>query len=593
MALTKVHGRMINDAMVNIKDYGATGDGTTDDTAAINAAIAKAKATEKPVYIPYGQYLVTSTLDFFRVSVHGESATDQADFATTSHWPVIKGGSALTEIIRVGQASAGSDLNDFSIIENLMVDMTNSPTNAKGVYCEHGLNSATIRNIYVRAATESTTSAIVAKNHTAYHFAMSSSATQGLYYLQLNNLTAFYCFRGFYTVGDANDGMRVSDIGRITVWNCPQAITFKDTESNSISLLGVQSFLADYDPSGATPTEWGIWMDNSGNNIDNVYIEGISDATSPHSFLTARHSINHYRDLSIVPNSIQTILEDGTRVVGSRAGNDRALIGSDEMTEVGTLGGVQTQQPININSMFEFWTGGSVNIADNTEFAYSWKSVKAGTGTLRVTQRTGSSTTETYNSGVNLEITTPQANFLYGVKQDLADFYPLSGSILETISKNLEYVTICVQVQPYSANPNAMRFRIETDTGVATTSENYKIAYDPATSGVDEKIIGATGDFWSLIHQVNLGNITKFEVKAGIYPEDTSTYGCNIDAIFMIAGRHTQYGARPYIHAPKYLKVPEGNANTNTPSGATAHAVPIFNYDGSLLGYIPVYSSTW
>lgn len=593
MALTKAHGRMINDAMVNIKDYGAIGDGTTDDTAAINAAIAKAKATDKPVYIPYGQYLVTSTLDFFRVSVQGERATDQSDFALTSHWPVIKGGPALTEIIRVGQASDIGANSDFSVVENLVIDMTNSPTNAKGMYCEYGVMHKTIRNIYIRAANETTTSAIVAKNHTAFHFAISNSATQGLYYLRLDNLTAFYCFRGFYTVGDTNDGMRVCEIGRITVWLCPQGITFKDTESNSISLLGVQGFMTDYDPSGATPSEWGIWMDNSGNNIDNVYIEGINDATSPHSFITGRHSINHYRDLTFVPNSIQSILEDGTRVVGSKAGNGRALCGSDEMTEVGTLGGTQTQQPLNINSMFEFWTGGSSNIADDTEFAYSWKSVKAGTGTLRVTQRTGSSGTETYNSGVNLEITTPQANFLYGIKQDLGNFYPLSTSTLETLFRNIEYITICVQVQPYNTNPNAMRFRIETDTGIATTSENYKIAYDHTTAGVDEKIIGATGDMFSLIHHVNLGAITKFEVKAGIYPEDTSTYGCNIDALIMIAGRHTQYGARPYIHAPKYLKVPEGNANTNTPSGATAHAVPIFNYDGSLLGYIPVYGSTW
>lgn len=51
---------------VNVKDFGATGNGTTDDTAAINAAIAAAAPSEAPtgdtVYLPAGKYRVTSTL---------------------------------------------------------------------------------------------------------------------------------------------------------------------------------------------------------------------------------------------------------------------------------------------------------------------------------------------------------------------------------------------------------------------------------------------------------------------------------------------------------------------------------------------------
>ena len=579
---------------ISVTDFGAVGDGIADDTAAIQAAIVQAKASGETVYIPFGKYLVTSTLDFYRVSVRGENASNQNVFAKVTNWPIIKGGPALTNIIRVGQETdTGSSVSDSTIVENLMIDMSLSPNNTKGMYCEHGLNEKIIKNIYIRAPNETTTAAIVAKNHTAFHFALSNTATQGLYYLELDNLISFFCFRGFYTAGHSNDGMRVSTIGKILSWLSPQAITFKDSENNSIAVLGVQSFLSDYDPSGQSPTEWGIWMDNTGNNVNVIYIEGINDATAPHTFMTAQHTFGLYRDLDIVPNSIQIILDDGTRIGGQKGGNDRSLVVSNELVEVGTIAGVQVQQPVNVNSMFEFWQGGSVNIPDNTEFAYSWKSVKNGTGTLRVTQRTGSSTTETYNSGVNLEITSPQADTLYGIKQDLVDYYPLSGTLLETIGRSLEYVTICVLVQPYNSNPSAMRFRIETDTGVATTSENYSIAYDPTTSGVDEKIIGQTGDFISLIHHVNLGNITKLEIKAGIYSTNTLTYGCNIDSIVVIAGRHTQYGARPYIHAPKYLKVPESNPNTNTPSGATAQAIPIFNYDGSLMGYLPVYAAEW
>lgn len=67
MSLTKVSYSMINGACVNVLDFGAVGDSTTDDTAAIQAAIDYAgqyatKYYGVNVYFPGGQYLVTDTL---------------------------------------------------------------------------------------------------------------------------------------------------------------------------------------------------------------------------------------------------------------------------------------------------------------------------------------------------------------------------------------------------------------------------------------------------------------------------------------------------------------------------------------------------
>ena len=63
MALTKVHNRMIDGAVVNAQDYGATGDGVTDDTTAIQAAIdAVYDAGGGEVRFPYATYITTKPL---------------------------------------------------------------------------------------------------------------------------------------------------------------------------------------------------------------------------------------------------------------------------------------------------------------------------------------------------------------------------------------------------------------------------------------------------------------------------------------------------------------------------------------------------
>lgn len=61
MALTKVHNRMISGAYVNVLDYGVTGDGTTDDAAAIQAAFTAA-GTGSVVYFPPLTYSIGSTV---------------------------------------------------------------------------------------------------------------------------------------------------------------------------------------------------------------------------------------------------------------------------------------------------------------------------------------------------------------------------------------------------------------------------------------------------------------------------------------------------------------------------------------------------
>lgn len=63
MSLTKVTYSMIENAPIDVVNYGAVGDGVADDTAAIQAAIDAAYTRNGgTVYLPSGSYKITSTL---------------------------------------------------------------------------------------------------------------------------------------------------------------------------------------------------------------------------------------------------------------------------------------------------------------------------------------------------------------------------------------------------------------------------------------------------------------------------------------------------------------------------------------------------
>ena len=74
MALTKVNSRMIEKNIVNVKDYGAVGDGTTDDTAAIQSAVDDL-TSNGVLYFPPSKYNIRARIyiqDLNNISIIGD-----------------------------------------------------------------------------------------------------------------------------------------------------------------------------------------------------------------------------------------------------------------------------------------------------------------------------------------------------------------------------------------------------------------------------------------------------------------------------------------------------------------------------------------
>lgn len=107
--------------IINVKAYGAVGDGTADDTEEIQAAISAAESVHGRVYFPSGEYKITSTINITdSVSLDGESlgSITLAYIPTSSPYltgAVLKMATADTDAIRINAAKKSVNIKNLGI----------------------------------------------------------------------------------------------------------------------------------------------------------------------------------------------------------------------------------------------------------------------------------------------------------------------------------------------------------------------------------------------------------------------------------------------------------------------------------------------
>ena len=133
MALTKTSYSMITGAVVNVKDFGAKGDGVTNDTASIQAAIDSTNDFIQ-VYIPPGTYRLSSPIIVDRQNLSLFGAASQTtlfpDAGVTAIEVAKNNGVSITQMrdFRIygntnatGGIALGGDFVAFCQIQNLVI----------------------------------------------------------------------------------------------------------------------------------------------------------------------------------------------------------------------------------------------------------------------------------------------------------------------------------------------------------------------------------------------------------------------------------------------------------------------------------------
>jgi hypothetical protein len=139
MSLTKVSFSMINGEMFNVLDFGAVGDGSTNNNASIQAAIDAAEANNGgSVYFPDGVYLLTTG-----ITVLANDVSLIFDTGASINWA----GSATGTIITVSNGT-----NQFrNNIENLRITHTTVMTGGTALKLD-AVNTFNINNIQIDGA---------------------------------------------------------------------------------------------------------------------------------------------------------------------------------------------------------------------------------------------------------------------------------------------------------------------------------------------------------------------------------------------------------------------------------------------------------
>ena len=278
----------------NVQDYGATGDGTTDDTTAINAAITdgnrcgqgcdSSTVTPALVYFPPGTYLVSAPLiQYYYTQFVGDAVT----------LPTIKAAASFTGIAVIDSDPYGSDGNWYTNqnnfyrqVRNFVIDITSMPATSGACIHWQVAQATSLQNIVfqmVQGGTDNAQSGIFMDNGSGgfYSDLVFNGGNYGMFVGNQQFTTRNLTFNNCNTAVFMNWNW-VWMLKSITVNNCGVGVNMSNSPANQT----VGSVLVQDSKFVGTPKGIITAFSTSGNNpttgntlvIDNCDFTGSTDA---------------------------------------------------------------------------------------------------------------------------------------------------------------------------------------------------------------------------------------------------------------------------------------------------------------------------
>jgi hypothetical protein len=299
-------------SVFNVKEFLAVGDGTTDDTTAIQAAITAASAVGGTVLFPAGAYKITSTLTISSpVTIQGAGMHQYlfSDITNTNgtilHWYGAAGGTMIRICPSVGAslAIAGPGIKDIALNGRATSTSTGAAFGIRMTATTQGI----FRNLYI---TECTTADIKTEwnsdgTYTGLNFVYQCAFENIWLY---NNLSGGDCL---YLSGHGSGAGLDTSFCTFSHMHCTHfngnGIVVQEADSNYFYMIacsqgsgvGSHGVIFKASPSvghGAVSNAFfGLWPGQGG-----VYAEGTPSNTSP----STKNAIYGYEDQDGVPDPV-------------------------------------------------------------------------------------------------------------------------------------------------------------------------------------------------------------------------------------------------------------------------------------------------
>jgi hypothetical protein len=481
MALTKATYSLINGASINVLDYGVTGDGVTNDTVAIQAAIDNAVVQNKAVYFPSGTYIISSTLNLpNNITLYGETqrkinqgantygtiiktAANITMMQTTAVMPDFTFGIRIENISFWGNGSTGSALvigddatNHLSFgitLQNIDIQYVGNGIKLNGAayvtYLENitmaGTDQSGSYGIWFRRCQISECHAMKIENFADLYFAQESS-----------HISLYDCSASFNapTIANGNNLLRIYGSYHCNFYGC----VWENLADNSGSVVEVDIFEYFGDPTKSTSNRFYncIWngIGTSACRVRIGTLVALAPATEKTYFenCTFRAWGNVVTDFAL-DNARGTVLNQCYSLTGYDGADDTLpfMTGNDAEMQIYSINGIQFNNAESTFSPTLSSGGGGVGVAYSAQVGNCYKLDKTVTFDIRMTLSNkganvggvalgnlpfvaGGGASDTYpvtviGTSLNAGVTQPIVAYIIGASQQINLFKYVSGNI--------------------------------------------------------------------------------------------------------------------------------------------------------------------
>lgn len=539
---------------INVKAYGAEGDGITDDTAAFQNAISAARASRATVFIPIPPvaYKITGELVISGVDVVGEGASMSVSGFNDPQWPVFKP-AAGKRLFKVGPRDATDVANGFAdqaTLMNVRIDLSDAPEGYTAIGSQYGVARRTLQNIRIVGVAGK----VAAKNFTGIDYNVENFLKEIPFYNTFRNISILHVNNAVDLNAGGNARYDENLFEQVYIWNAYKFFSLAG-QNNTIINSGAQSFTTDFNPA-ANSNHWmvkifqGPSVSSYSNTFINFNIEAVGNTKGPYFIIPSTTTIINPRGMdkfstpSYTRNYIQ-IVDNSGNLEGPQLVFPPTVV-ADGRVESGSISSRYWKQNLIPNGNLSNWQyGTSFNVPDNgMKVMAGFTALRGGAVSYQINQAVGGVTTLNRPSSAQL-VVSDNSGGTTGFQIDLANYYPPNAL------RYMQKVNVGMLVFVSAAQWIADGVTVKIDDGVGESKEVAVLRYDGTQTLGELKQSAGTWHVISVNHEMN-HNPKKLLLTFGLTNDGAhaGTGKIYIDSVWLYPGFYDAYSAWPLIQPP-------------------------------------------